>query len=444
MFPIMRLSFWGILQNRIPGQLVIQVTDRCNALCPQCGMRVTEAFSRSTLPADDVKRIIDHAAQNGVKAISFTGGEPLLDLDTLVSLIEHAGRAGIDFIRTGTNGYLFRHPRHPGFETRVARMAEKLARTPLRNFWISIDSAVPAVHERMRGFPGVVAGIQKALPIFHEHGLFPTANLGLNRNIGGHRIPPLQGGTDREAGENRRFFLDFKHAFREFYRFVIAMGFTVVNTCYPMSIEAPANDAELDAVYRANARADLVRFSVAEKALLFKALLEVVPEFRARIRIFSPLCSLYALYRQQADRGRFPSYACRGGSDFFFINAADGNAYPCGYRGNENLGKYWSLKSPDPRHQSDCNRCEWECFRDPSVLFGPLLEAFSQPRRLWDRLCSDRTFFRYWVADVRYYRACGFFNGRRPPDPAKMKVFDGKGTKRFQPAWTIRYGKNTG
>jgi molybdenum cofactor biosynthesis enzyme MoaA len=74
----------SILNNRIPGQVVIQITDRCNARCPQCGMRATESFTRSTLATDAIKRIIDAAVSRGVQSISFTGGEPLLDLPRLV------------------------------------------------------------------------------------------------------------------------------------------------------------------------------------------------------------------------------------------------------------------------------------------------------------------------------------------------------------------------
>ncbi len=76
----------------------------------------------------------------------------------------------------------------PGGNDRIRRLVEMLADTPLRNFWISLDSADPAVHERMRGFPGVVAGIEKALPIFHQHGIYPSANLGINRNMGAIHI----------------------------------------------------------------------------------------------------------------------------------------------------------------------------------------------------------------------------------------------------------------
>ena len=92
-----------LLKGRIPYQLVIQYTDRCNAQCPQCGMRASENYRRSTLSMDKVKRIIDYAATQGVKAISFTGGEPFLYFDEIVSLLKYAKEAGIKYTRTGTN-----------------------------------------------------------------------------------------------------------------------------------------------------------------------------------------------------------------------------------------------------------------------------------------------------------------------------------------------------
>ena len=83
-------QFTPLLKNRLPGQLVIQYTDMCNARCPQCGMRATESFRRSTLGLDKAKKIIDHAASNGIAAISLTGGEPLLFMDAVAELISYA------------------------------------------------------------------------------------------------------------------------------------------------------------------------------------------------------------------------------------------------------------------------------------------------------------------------------------------------------------------
>lgn len=153
-------------RNRIPGQLVIQFTNHCNARCPQCGMRTTARIARTRLEQAAVKRILDAAARQRTQAVSFTGGEPLLFLDDVVELIDYAGAVGIPYIRAGTNGFLFRGADRSDFEDRVKRLADRLAATPLRNFWISIDSAEPAVHEAMRGLKGVIKGVAKALPLF--------------------------------------------------------------------------------------------------------------------------------------------------------------------------------------------------------------------------------------------------------------------------------------
>jgi len=113
-------------------------------------MRVTEPFRRSTLQLDAVKRMIDHAAENGVNAISFTGGEPFLFFDDIMELVGYAGGAGIKYTRTGTNGFIFMHSDKPDFYSRIRRIAEGVAASGLYTFWISLDSAVPSLHEKYR------------------------------------------------------------------------------------------------------------------------------------------------------------------------------------------------------------------------------------------------------------------------------------------------------
>ena len=416
----------GLWKNELPRQLVIQISDRCNALCPQCGMRRTSRFERSTLSREEIKKIITAAAHNGVEALSFTGGEPLMYLDELVYLIKYAGDAGIEYIRTGTNGFMFMGAGESGFTAKVGKLAAKLAATPLRNFWISLDSANPEVHESMRGFPKVVRGMAEALPIFHEHGIYPSANLGINRNVRGDGHGPKyktgRAGTtnpSRDEDGIEAFYQYYRNAFKEFYWFILELGFTTVNTCYPMSIE---DGQDLEAVYAATAVDDIVRFSPKEKALLFKALLDTIPEFRSQLRVFSPRCSLYALSRHYGDE-KTAGYPCRGGLDYFFIDSQDGDTYPCGYRGRDNLGKFWNLNGNRVNPDNPCRQCDWECFRDPSELFGPLLEATSRPLSLVKRIKKDPGFFQFWLEDLRYYQACSLFDGRRPPDYRKMSRF---------------------
>lgn len=420
----MNLFFESLLEpvfkKKVPGQIVIQFTDHCNARCPQCGMNITQKFERSRLNENRIKKIIDGALEKGIRAISFTGGEPLLFSDELAEWIQYAGDAGIKYIRTGTNGFIFANPTAKGFESRINKLAETYSKTNLRNFWISLDSAVPAVHEKMRGFDGIIEGIRKALPIFHSHGIYPSANLGINRNIMGSR-DGFPAADEQPKNEYLEFFYGaFKNALRKFYRFVCDMGFTMVSTCYPMSIEDDP-ESQLKAVYGATSEADLVHFNGGEKIAIYRALLEVIPEIRSDIRVFTPLSSLHAL-RHQYDGSNDVSHGCRGGIDFFFISAKDGNTYPCGYRGWENLGEFWALDMEKLEKNSFCRQCDWECFRDPSELFGPLTDA-GRPIKLIRSYMHDRKFYSLWLKDLQYYHACDVFNGRKPPDFKKMARF---------------------
>lgn len=407
-----------LLSGHIPGQVIIQLTDRCNAHCPQCEMRVGNRFSRASIEDEAIRLTLDAAAARGVAAVSFTGGEPLLELDRLVRWLAYARDLGIPYLRTGTNGYFLRHHEQPGFDDKVEEIASRLAATGLRNLWISLDSADPATHEHMRGLPGVVEGMARALPIFERHGLWPTANLGLNRATGGGTLALAAGAGEAERQD---FYGSCLEAFRAFYRQVLRLGFTVVNCCYPMSVESEP-EAGLLAVYRASSADDVVNFRRDEKALLFAALSQAVAEFRSRLRVFTPRSTLHTLVGQYA-AGEEDPYPCHGGVDFFFVAAADGHAYPCGFRSTENLGPYWQLPASRELPAPSCRSCDWECFRDPSHLAGPVMELASRPWQLARRFWTEPEWRRLWRGDLAYLAAADHCDGRRPPDPDRLARF---------------------
>jgi uncharacterized Fe-S cluster-containing radical SAM superfamily protein len=411
-----------LLRGNAPGQLVVQFTTHCNARCPQCGMRVTEKFQRKRIPTEDLKRIIDAAAARNIGSISFTGGEPLLFLDDLTELVRYAVSVGIPLVRTGTNGFIFANPERNGFRSRVETAAEKLAGASLRNLWISLDSADPSTHEKMRGLPGVVRGLEKGLKYFHDAGLYPSANMGINRNLAGRLTADLRR-EDFPSGEDylKVFSERFEKGFERFLNKVVNIGFTMVSFCYPMSVDAESSRG-LEAVYAATSTQRVVSFDRKEKACLFDALLRATEPFRSRIRIFTPRCALRALSLQYSENsGRTRAYPCRGGLDFFFVNAEDGLVYPCGYRGGDCLGK---LEENRVSKKTDCRLCDWECFRDPSELFGPVTGFLSNPFHIFKKLKSDPEFFRLWFKDLRYNLACDFFDGSKNIDFSKLKDFD--------------------
>lgn len=410
-----------VLSGRIPGQTVIQFTDKCNASCPQCGMRISNKFPRKTLGSEKLKLIIDHAARQQISAISFTGGEPFLERDLLFDMIRYTERAGIPYIRTGTNGFMFMGSEKPGFEDRIKRLAEELCSTSLYTLWISLDSAVPEIHEEMRNLPGVICGIEKALPIFHRFGIYPAANLGINRRTGGDDPWMFEVARGEASWDGLAFRQKFEESFSRFYRFVIGLGFTMTNACYPMSVE----ETDLNAVYTATSSDLVIRFSDREKIQMFKALYETIPRFRSGIRIFSPRSTLVTLIREYENRGE-RTFPCRGGIDFFYIDAEKGHAYPCGYRGNDDLGPFEGLDILAIENKPWCKKCDWECFRDPSVLLGPL----NNPGKVPDLFRNDPQFLRVWWEDLRYYKACRFFNGRIPPDRFALESFRKRGGKK--------------
>lgn len=392
-------------RGHLPKQLVLQLTDECNATCPQCSMRKTNDFARTKLPFLEIRKIIDAAAKNKVQSLSFTGGEVFLYEAELLQHISYAWKKGIPYIRTGTNGFMMMGWESADFYDRMNRFAERLAKTNLRNFWISIDSACLQTHEKMRGLPGVIRGIEKALPIFHAHGIYPAANLGINRNTGGKQVF-----SDPQV-DPKQFYEQWCRSFENFYRFIIDLGFTMTNSCYPMSVDKD----ELTAIYGANSPATIVSFSVAEKKLIFQALLETIEEYRDQIRIFTPLSSLYALIMEYEGRDEL-SYPCRGGTDFFFIPAASGDTFPCGFRGEDNFGKFYELDWGSLQTNAHCKKCDWECFRDPSEMLGFLQERYFD--RGWKskkhKMPKTSLYRQLWKKDMKYYRQCDFFDGRKP------------------------------
>jgi hypothetical protein len=270
-----------------------------------------------------------------------------------------------------------------------------------------MDSADTKTHERLRGLPGVIDGITKALQVFHARGLYPAVNLGINRRIAGEMIPPLD-----EGGDEAVFLENFRRGFNAFFTKAVSMGFTMANVCYPMSFET-ADLGRSQPAYGAISGDIMVSFSRRELRLVFKALLETIPAFRKSIRIFTPLSALYALSCENPRELLFP---CLGGICYFYMDSRDGHLYPCGYRGDEDMGTSVAELSTLPgRREPFCEKCHWECFMDPSQLFGILRYIIRHPYNVCFGRTFDRQLLHLWFGDVKYYLACGLFDGRKPP-----------------------------
>lgn len=89
-----------------PAQVIFAPTARCNLACGHC--RVDRARGQRTgeneLDAEDALRFLTECAEHGIDRVGFSGGEPFLKPDFLVTVIRAACENGQLFDRLMTNG----------------------------------------------------------------------------------------------------------------------------------------------------------------------------------------------------------------------------------------------------------------------------------------------------------------------------------------------------
>jgi len=148
--------------------LRISVTDRCNFRCTYCMPK--EVFGRDfafldraeLLTFEEITRLAQLFANQGVQKIRLTGGEPLLrrDLERLVAML--AATRGVQDIALTTNGSIL---------TREKAVA--LREAGLNRITVSLDSLDDAVFRRMNEVDFPVARVLEAIDAASDAGLGP-------------------------------------------------------------------------------------------------------------------------------------------------------------------------------------------------------------------------------------------------------------------------------
>jgi cyclic pyranopterin phosphate synthase len=146
--------------------LRISVTDRCNFRCTYCMPRTVfgrdyEFLRRAELLTfEEIARVVRVFADQGVRKVRLTGGEPLLrkDIERLVAML--AELPGLDLALT-TNASL------------LARKAEALRDAGLRRVTVSLDSLDDAVFRAMNDVDFPVARVLEGIDAAAAAGLGP-------------------------------------------------------------------------------------------------------------------------------------------------------------------------------------------------------------------------------------------------------------------------------
>ncbi|HEX3518538.1 MAG TPA: GTP 3',8-cyclase MoaA [Solirubrobacteraceae bacterium] len=148
--------------------LRISVTDRCNLRCPYCMPREVFGVGHEFLPRaellsfEEIARIAQVAAAQGVSKLRLTGGEPLLrrGLERLVEML--AAIDGIEDLALTTNGLL------------LSRRARDLAAAGLDRVTVSLDALDEGILRSMSDAPVSPARILEGIDAAQAVGLGPV------------------------------------------------------------------------------------------------------------------------------------------------------------------------------------------------------------------------------------------------------------------------------
>lgn len=121
--------------------VVWNLTRTCNLKCVHCYTDSESKKYSDELTTEQAKAVLDDLAEFKVPAVLFSGGEPLVRPD-LFELATHARSRGLHVVAS-TNGTLIDRT-----------TAQRFKELEFAYIGISLDSAMPAVHDEFRGVQG--------------------------------------------------------------------------------------------------------------------------------------------------------------------------------------------------------------------------------------------------------------------------------------------------
>ncbi len=161
--------------------LRISVTDRCNLRCVYCMPRDGVQWQplAEQLSVDDIARVVDAAAQGGIRRVRLTGGEPLVHPQIVEMVRRIAAVPGIEEVSLTTNGML------------LERLATPLAEVGLKRVNVSLDTLDASRFKRItRG--GDIARVWKGIAAAEAAGLAPLKlNTVVVRGLNSDDLPGL-------------------------------------------------------------------------------------------------------------------------------------------------------------------------------------------------------------------------------------------------------------
>jgi len=168
----------ALFKRKIPMAVTIGVTTGCQCHCVHCSAK-GRSKSRPDLSLEELRRTVQQCIDLGVANITFTGGEPLLrdDLEQIVSSVPPDQAISQVF----TNGFALTPER-----------AKSLKDAGIFGVQISLDSADPAEHDRLRGLDGAFRAVEEGVQNALDAGLLVgISTYATRQNTISHNLIPI-------------------------------------------------------------------------------------------------------------------------------------------------------------------------------------------------------------------------------------------------------------
>ncbi|MFX0092338.1 MAG: radical SAM protein [Candidatus Hodarchaeota archaeon] len=160
--------------------LYIPVTIFCNLNCVHCNIWKTRLPSEVSL--EKRCEFISYIGKVSPDTqVALTGGEPFTRPDILYKLLSTSKRTSLPTLVT-TNGTLV-----------TRELAEKAVREGLQTIFISLDSHLPEIHDRIKGVPGTFDKAVQAIKHFQKvkKDLNTNLKIGINAILGSWNMESL-------------------------------------------------------------------------------------------------------------------------------------------------------------------------------------------------------------------------------------------------------------
>ncbi|SOC80478.1 Radical SAM superfamily enzyme, MoaA/NifB/PqqE/SkfB family [Salinimicrobium sediminis] len=150
--------------------VIIAITKKCSLQCDHC-FEWESLNKKESLSTADFIGMVEKLQKQGVSEIQFSGGEPMLKVDRILEILNHAEKRFTSFW-IDTSGFKF-----------TAENARRLKEAGLTGIIVSLDHFDPAVRNKFRGFKNAFYWAETAVKNALEQDFVVTLSLCITREF---------------------------------------------------------------------------------------------------------------------------------------------------------------------------------------------------------------------------------------------------------------------